>query len=140
LLHRDRGPDRVSLADGRQSACVPVGTDREPGVADGDREVRRGGGEGRSLRALRSEGESVGAAVGHRSLVAAEKTCRGFARINTYQTTQKKIIRDNLRKSVARFRRWVTAELRSAGRTGASAPTWFVIDFRGRGRPRHTGH
>ena len=54
-----RGPDRVPLAHRPESARVPTGSDRLAGLATGGGEVRRGGGEGRFVRALRSEGGSL---------------------------------------------------------------------------------
>ncbi len=69
LLHRHRRPDRVSLADGFKPPGVPVGPPGITGFADGGGEIRRRGGEGRVLRALRSEGRPVRAVVSRQSSV-----------------------------------------------------------------------
>jgi hypothetical protein len=55
-VHRDRGPDRVSLADRSESASVQAGAAQRVDAAAGGGEVWRSGGEGGELRALRSEG------------------------------------------------------------------------------------
>jgi len=59
LLHRERGHGRVPLADGCESARVPAGHTGIAGFPVGGSEVRCGGGEGRVVCALRSEGQSV---------------------------------------------------------------------------------
>src|SRR5260370_9976381 len=58
-LHRQRGHDRVPLADGLESSGIQTGTAEF--AADGKRcgEVWRRGGKGRVLCALRSEGKPV---------------------------------------------------------------------------------
>ena len=66
-VHRDRGPDRVSLAGRSDSSHLPAGTAQlaDPSVCGG--EVWRAGGEGRQLCALPGAGAAVGGrqAVGH---------------------------------------------------------------------------
>ena len=58
-VHRDRGSDRVPLADRSESASVQTGAARRVDAATGGGEVRCSGGEGGELRALRSEGDGL---------------------------------------------------------------------------------
>ena len=58
-VHRDRGPDRVPLAERSESADLPARRARFAGVAVCGGEVRRRGGEGRELCALPGAGRPL---------------------------------------------------------------------------------
>ena len=59
-VHRDRGPDRVSLADRSESASVQARAAGSVDATAGGGEVRGSGGKGGELCALRSEGDGLG--------------------------------------------------------------------------------